>query len=396
MAFEGQLNTLSPTEILQLISLTQKTGKLMLSTGQRHGIVIFRNGRIVFAASDTLHSVFDSSLTRVEGDPRLISRIAAILPGSVTDSGAFMITKHHSGMNQLDIVVREQIEMVTRELLQWEEGEFSFEPLTLPECTGPTVDPACFLTDRGVNLDQLLLRTLASLDEEARDLWLQEIEKAEKQSKIKSSSDKESDITAAFRVLVDENSGEITWVHDHGGAHGVDLAGLHSIVGEINRMEGFSQTLTAEVTLLILRYASQVLYRGVFFALLPEGFRGIGQFGLPQGQHPPDQRIREMIVPLDTPSILLQAVMKGRGVVTQPVADAANQLLFQSLGGGPPNQVIVVPFHVNKNIIGVFYGDNHPATERIAALDGLEILMYEVGLAVENAKLQSRLDQLEH
>ena len=51
MAFIGRLDLTVP-DILQILSLSKKTGKLRLSRLGNMGEIVFKNGKVVYAVSD--------------------------------------------------------------------------------------------------------------------------------------------------------------------------------------------------------------------------------------------------------------------------------------------------------------------------------------------------------
>ena len=138
MALAGRLEELATTEILQLLALTRKTGKLHLDTGEREGVLWFRDGRIVFAASDRLRTTLGERLARFEGDRADLARLAGGSGASLTESGALLLPLRGLDVDQ---VIRAQVETVALELLDWRRGEFVFEPAVLPESGDPGFDP---------------------------------------------------------------------------------------------------------------------------------------------------------------------------------------------------------------------------------------------------------------
>jgi hypothetical protein len=71
-------------------------------------------------------------------------------------------------------------------------------------------------------------------------------------------------------------------------------------------------TATAEVTLLILRYASEVVNRAVLFMVKKDEVRGLGQFGIELKGKSPDQVVRNIKLPLNQPSVFLSVIESRR------------------------------------------------------------------------------------
>lgn len=145
---------------------------------------------------------------------------------------------------------------------------------------------------------------------------------------------------------------------------------------------------------MILRYATRVVNRGVLCHLGPEGIRGIGQFGidscLPRGASA-DERVRRMLIPAHEPSVFFE-VIETMSSYRGPLKRCAwNQHLADRLGGQWPPEVVAMPVIVDGMIVGIFYGDNLPERLPIGPTEGLDLLMIEAGLAIENSYLQEKL-----
>jgi hypothetical protein len=389
MALTGKLSELSPPELLQLLSLTRKTGKLVLTHRERQGVVVFRKGKIVFAASDALRSAFGATLAagRVVADSRLIEEVERWLPGAVTDSGTFLVEYREAGAGTLNELVRQQIESTVRELVEWETGAFRFETIELPESEEISLDAGWFALEGGVDSDELVLDALTKLDEGERQRWERELaEAAIETAEPQAEGESRSEISAAFEVLVDQETGEISWIPASFGAPQPerDLSRLRRLIDEAREMQGMSPDLTAEVALLILRYAAQVVNRGVLLAVLGDTMQGIGQFGLRFADA--DARVRQLRIPLEEPSPFAEVVASGRAFVGRPPESPWTSYLLERIGGSASCEVALVPLEVEGAVVAVLYGDNLPFSTRLEAVDVLEILMREVARGVEKAR----------
>ncbi len=395
MSLRGKLTELSATELFQLVALTRKTGKLLLTHEGRQGVVVFRGGRVVFAASDALRSSFSQTLAegRLVAAPTFIEEVKRELPGATSDSGRFLVEYREPSAGALEAVIKGHIQRTVAELVKWRSGEFVFERIELPEGEDIALDADWFVLPEGVDSNELLLSALAKLDELERGRWERDLKAAAMAEVGASVAATKSDVSAAFEVLVNPSTGEVSWVQRPlAGPHpDRDLKDLRSLVGELKEMQGMSPSLTAEVTLLILRYAAQVVNRGVLFASREEHFQGIGQFGLRYAGTTADERVRKLRIPRQAPSALSLAAGTGQAFVGRPPSSEWTSLLVDQLGGGEPDEVAVVPLVVDGAVVALLYGDNLPAGGPIGAVDGLEILMHEIGLAVEKAKLERRL-----
>ena len=60
MALAGKLKDIRPAEILIFLAESEKTGKLNFTTGTQEGMVLFRDGKIIYAASSSIRETFGS------------------------------------------------------------------------------------------------------------------------------------------------------------------------------------------------------------------------------------------------------------------------------------------------------------------------------------------------
>jgi hypothetical protein len=400
MPFSGSLSELTPPELFQLVSLTRKTGKLIMTHGDRQGVVIFRQGKIIFAASDDLRSTLCQALAegRLAADATLLEEVKRKFPGSTTDSGSFIVQFRESTAGQLEDMVRQQLERTVRELIKWTTGRFVFDDLEIPEGEDIALDTRWFVLEGGVDSNELLLGALTKLDESQREDWKREIEQATAAEPDEPTQPRlKSEISAAFEVLVDESTGEISWapLQSYGAQPDRHFKNLRRLMGEMNKLQGMSPSVTAEVTLLILRYAAQVVSRGVLFAVREGSAQGIGQFGLRFPAESADERVRSLEIPLDGSSILSLVADSGQTFLGRVPESAWNSHLIERLGGSNSSEVVVVPLVVDGTVVALLYGDNLPHASAVGTVDGLEILMHEIGLGVEKARLELELSSLD-
>jgi len=128
MMLSGSLDAFRLSDVFQLLTLTEKTGILHISTGPADGRVEFLRGEIAYAVSDSRHMPLAGRLLRggMVTDTQLRTVVAAqrggapalsrvLLEGGVLDDKAF------------DQLLREQIQDAVFELMRLEEGTFTFD-----------------------------------------------------------------------------------------------------------------------------------------------------------------------------------------------------------------------------------------------------------------------------
>ena len=154
-------------------------------------------------------------------------------------------------------------------------------------------------------------------------------------------------------------------------------------------------TATAEVTLLILRSASEVVNRAVLFMVKKDEVRGLGQFGIELRGKSPDQVVRNIRIPLNKPSLFLTAIETRRSYLGRLESNECNTYLATELGGEMPETVLAIPLIVDGKVALIVYGDNLPEGKPLRGTDVLEIFMNQAGMALEKALLEKRLAELQ-
>ena len=268
-------------------------------------------------------------------------------------------------VEDIEGVVQHQVERVLGELFAWREGFFKFEPLEISDHGEVEVDGREFLAERGLNTHKLALDFARRLDEKT-----------------------ETDLHAAVGLDTAPRSASERRARAEAAAPDAGSAPvtLRQLIAHQKE-----PSLTAEVTMELLRHARKVLARGVLMLVEGHRVRGVGQFGITDGGSTGDERVRGLWVSLDQPSLLAEVVHGAktyRGPLPrQPVHEA----FVAKLGGGWPAEVAILPIVVRGTTIAVLYGDNEPLGKPIPKLAPLAELLVDVGSAMETAKPTSRV-----
>lgn len=398
MALVGRLEDLCLAELFHLLSLFQKSGKLTLNAEDRTGFFVFKKGKLVHAANGTRRGQLGDLL------------IARGLVDAVDLEKALDIQREEAGQRRigeilvdlgcieadvLEGVIRDQLRAITEEFLHRESGFFSFKPFAEGSPKPPTEGDADLELRSGMNSDQFILEILTRLDEVERDQPRVKVAAEVAAEKPVPAEHSEEGLARLLDYMVEPSSysAEVEDKSEWPTEPAEDMTGLQSLLLEIQLR---SPSFTGEITLMILRFATKVVNRGVLFRVSGDGISGIGQFGLEsEGRTPADRRIRDMVIPFHEPSVFFE-VIENMHTFRGPLKKCKwNDYLAEQLGGGTPAEVVTIPIIVEGMIIAVFYGDNYPLSHAIGSTQGLEILMIEAGLALERRLLRAKLRQLE-
>lgn len=169
MSLVGNLEDLGLGEILQIVSLSRKTGVLSLVSRGRDGSIFFRQGQVVRAASSTYQqSLGEVLIQKGVIDLALLRKALAFQQenGFCERLGVILVKNFGISQEIIEEVVREQIENVVFSLFAWVEGTFSFEvQKSIETVDGTRLDPLQFMLDQGLNPQFLAMEGTRILDE---------------------------------------------------------------------------------------------------------------------------------------------------------------------------------------------------------------------------------------
>jgi uncharacterized protein DUF4388 len=341
VSLAGRLEEVELAELLHFLALNNRTGKVMLSRRDAHGLVVVRLGRIVYAASSSIREAFGNilvcrGLVTPEALAGALERQHAAADGKRL--GALLVESGALTEAQLQDALKQQTGLVVQELCRWRSGYFKFEVASVASSGDIGVDAEELVVKGGVSTDQVLLEAMTQIDEQAP-------EPVRPQTPM-------AIATAAI-----------------------------------------APSLRGEVTLGLLRSAASVVTRGLLLVLRGDEAHGSSQVGL--GGSDPDEVARRVRLPLGEPGVVADAVNRRESWKGRVPAGAANDRLLELLGGVRPNQALVVPMLLREGAGLVFYGDDGGSARPLGATDDLEWALLEAGLAMERDVLEHRLADFE-
>jgi hypothetical protein len=357
MSLVGRLEDLALPDIFQIISLSKKTGTLIARSRKGTGMVVFKDGQVVQAACDSIRDSLGNILVSqgMVTEEALSRALALQKREGGKPLGKILVEMGVVPAQTLESVIRKQIEEIVYDLLGWEEGFFNFELNEIALKDQIEIDTQQFLLKSGISAEYLLMEGTRILDEKKKET------PRPAQALPKPSLPSRKDFTT-----------------------------LKSMFDELR-----FPTATAEVTLLILRYASEVVNRAVLFMVKKDEVRGLGQFGMELMGRSADQVVRNIKLPLNQPSLFLSAIESRTSYVGSLEINEMNKYLVNELGGVMPDQVLTIPLIVDNKVALIVYGDNVPERRQIRGVEILEIFMNQAGMALEKALLEKKLAELQ-
>lgn len=369
MKLTGSLRKFDFAELLQMLAIAGKSGKLTITQQGGQAMTVLREGKIIYAASssarETLgHMLLCRGLVTEEQLKQALSEQRAAK--QELRLGTVFVSMGLLSPETLEKLLQEQVQSVIAELVEWTGGHFQFEEMDLPDCGEVGLEAREFLLDQGLPPDQVLLESFARLQETARE------------------ADESTPRGGSEPSALEPSA------HSTHAAPIQRRRSLRKIMTELR-----TPAFTGEIALQILGYAGQLVQRGALFSLSPRGYRGLGQFGFrPPGD---GQRgfVRAIALPLGNEIVFAEAIeRKSVFVGPMPVNDS-NQLLVDSLGGGWPREVLVAPVVVGGRVLMIFFGEDLLESEDRGGLEELELVLLHAGLAVEKDLLEKRIKHYE-
>jgi len=170
MSLVGNLEDLGLGEILQIVSLSRKSGVLRVNSRGRLGEIAFRQGKVIRASSSSFQESLGELLIRKGLIDLATLRGALALQereGFQERLGSILIRQYGVAAAAIDEVVREQFEKVVYSLFAWVEGTFDFELQENVEAVDNIrMDPMQFMLDQGLNPQFLAMEGARLIDEQ--------------------------------------------------------------------------------------------------------------------------------------------------------------------------------------------------------------------------------------
>jgi len=338
LSFGGRLETLDLSAILQTLAVSRASGRLTLTRLDRHAILMFRSGRVVYAAGGSGGATLAGRLL----ERGLVSEndLFAALERQHEDVrfhrlGDVLVEMGLLAEGTLRAVVRQHMQDLIGELLSWKAGFFRFEPRPGGDENPVEADRGDFVVSEGLAPQELLMRAVTAID------------RGEMPSPAP-----EAAASAAPPPPPGPEPKPVPTPSAETGSYTADFTG--------------------EVVLSLLRFAAQILSRAVVFSMEGEIARGVGEFGVRQPGRFEAEIVRDIVVGLREASVIRLAVERRRTYVGPLEPTPANLRLVTRLGGSPPREAVAVPLVAAGEVRLVLYGDNAPSTRPIGPIDALE------------------------
>jgi len=169
--------------------------------------------------------------------------------------------------------------------------------------------------------------------------------------------------------------------------HDPAMANLSSYVAELNRKD-----ISGEVTLLALRFASEIASRAILFLVRKGDIKGLGQFGVHFGEgKDADSAIRSLVISTVDDSVFSKVIQTQQSYRGAPSDSEVQRALFEELGGGKPSEIYIGPIVTMGKVAVILYADDFPERAGLAPTSSMDIFLSHTGLALDRAFLEMKL-----
>lgn len=168
MSLVGNLEDLGLGEILQIVSLSRKSGVLQLNSREREGRVIFHDGQVIRASASSFpENIGDLVLRAGLADMETLKKVLVIQQKKEDNRriGDVLVSDFGVDREAIEKTVREQVEKIVYSFFGWDEGSFSFELGDPVELAATNLNPLQFMLDSGLNPQWLAMEGSRLLDE---------------------------------------------------------------------------------------------------------------------------------------------------------------------------------------------------------------------------------------
>jgi hypothetical protein len=369
MSLVGRIEDLALSDIFQILSIGKKTGTLILKGSHGNALITFKNGLVVRAETDDIDTTLGQDLinTGVIKDTiyNLASEVKKKLPAK-----SYPEILHELGSVSKEIlekITRKRIERIVYRLLFWQDGDFQFELDDVHPMGKVDIPDHGWELSKGMSPEYLLMEGARVHDESSQPPMV------------------------STEELTGITEGEEVWEKDWDippQAERKDILSLKALTQELRFPNSAS-----EITLLILRFASDIFQRGVLFMVGDTEIIGLGQFGLEIER--PDEKIRQITLPYEECPFLMKIAAEKRAYKGVAEKDPVLDSLIREIGGQWPDEFAFFPLIAEGRVVALLYCDNLATGEKIGETEGLEIFIDQAGLALEKSLLQRRIQEME-
>ena len=358
MSVIGDLSDFDPGDLITVLGLLGKSGKLRLTRGESEGMVVFRGGKIIYAASSSFRENLGSMLLsrNLIDEAQLVAALEQQHKSAEEKRlGNILIETGALSVEALESVLRDQVSRVLSEFIPWSVGGFRFDTMEIADHGEVELPTGDLLAPFGLSTDHVLLEAAQRLDEGAP--------MEETAPRVEEIGPQPMD-EVAVEVVAPEPT--------------ADSVSLGALVTEIHSPEFKGESLQE-----LMQLSERSFGRCVLFSARKAGFRPIAHFGVDSGSELVANSILDFVIPRNHPGILNQSAEKRRTVMATLPVGKGDEELMKALGGATETKSIAEPLIVRDEVVLVLYGDRIRDGLQTGWIEEIETHLRELAQAIQ-------------
>ena len=369
MSLTGTLSEFSPIEIIDVIGTLGKSGTLSLSRGADRGLVVFRHGKIVYAASSGLRENLGGMLlargliTEIE----LVDALGAQAQAKKERRlGSILIDMGALSQKDLEKVILAQAVRAVSAFSHWSSGDFEFSTVSIENHGEIELETEELKTSLGLSPATLL----SAITPKAGEGDPVDAATAVEPQTLSSPEPDTGDSTPPGEPEVQELG---------------ETSSLNDFVGEVRGPQAKGELIQR-----LLEQASETFGRSVVFSAGHSGFHPIAQTGRSLAQSPGGPPLLDIVLERHVPSLLSRCMTAGQTVTEELPSEEGDHVIASALGGPAVGEAVAIPMIVRGETALILYGDDILEERRTGWLENLESFLEKAGRAVE-ADIQAEI-----
>ncbi len=149
-----------------------------------------------------------------------------------------------------------------------------------------------------------------------------------------------------------------------------------------------------EITRIVLQVAAKYTERGVLFLVKKDKASGLAAFGISDDDKESTALARQLEVTIKKAEPFAEVVWNKTTFGPTKNLDGLEAPVYARIGRGEAREAVLMPMLNNGEVLTILYCDNAKSGKKLARARGLELMLAQAGMALENALLQRKLKTL--
>jgi hypothetical protein len=383
MELTGDLGDFALADILQIMALSRKTGTVLLESEEQKGRILLENGKITYAALTSVES-FAERIIRTKGICRNVLQELLEIGARSEGVWGFDTLVIESGIleePELMADLRSYVRLVLTNMLAIYKGRFNIilNQVIIPDSYQEIVlrkglDVGEVLIEAARHSDEKNRRESCSVNNREREMLINDEDNGEEVNDLPSDNESNIDYSLKLRDLQERQNEK-------------RLTKFCSLIAELTAFCSES-----DITLMLMRYAGELISRAVLFSVGKEEIFGLGQFGIGISglidSNRADGIVRNLRIPLASTCVLSTVAKTSRPLIGKLKENYWDREVLGRIGGLDLGlTALAIPLVCNGRVAFILYGDNYPGEKLIEGAEELVAFAHLAGIILEKIRL---------